>query len=772
MSESWTVIESAFDRTTAKAWEGLFTLGSGYLHIRGSLEEHLSDAPQNRSYDRRPTNVTSEEFPDRKSKWGTYVPGVYGPHPTLNNELINLPWLLELTPIVAGERLDVETAHISTYQRTLRLADATLTRTLRWHTTNGQTVDACFERFVSLARPHLVLQRLTLAADRPAEATILAGIDADVRTNGHDHFRGVVLRPLGPEGLACFVQTDGGDAVEIVTRLRGLAGTWRVQQTPRTARLAGDTTLSPNQQLVIEKRSAVATSRDLFVRPASQWLAEADGLSFEQLHAEHAAAWHDRWKSCDVEIDGNDDSQRALRVALYHLLRSHVTGDPRVAIDAKGYSGEAYWGRFFWDTEMFLLPFYLYTDPARARTLAEFRIRTLDGARRNATRYRYPGARYAWESDTAGNECCPNWQYADHEVHVTADVAYGLAHYARATNTPLESRPPDAFSEGSSQRPALGHDIAEVLVETARYWLARLDHRAGDDHPSLLGVMGPDEYTPIASNNAYTNRLARFALELAAKIGRSGGASAEECAAFAEAARGLPILRADDGVLVLQCEEFMRLAEPQFETLWRDRARPFASQVPQERLYRSKCLKQADVLMLMMLFPGEFSDAEVRRAWDTYLPLTTHDSSLSAGVHALIACRLGLHDDAWRFWQRTLAIDTDPANGGAAEGVHIAAAAMLWQIAIFGFAGMRTAMQTDVLTLDPRLPRAWRRLAFPIRWRGVAAFVTITSREATVENRGSVPLAVQVGGDRRTVAAGAAERWSLRHQTNNAVHCD
>ncbi len=769
MNESWTITESAFDAATAKAFEGLFTLGSGYLHLRGALEEHLTDAPQNRAYDRRPANVTSEEFPDRKSKWGTFVPGVYGPHPTLNTELINLPWPLDLAPRIAGERLDVEHARICGYQRQLRLSDATLTRTLTWHTTAGAVVGVRFERFVSLARPHLVIQRLTLESDRPVEATIQAGIDADVRTNGHDHFRGVVLRPLNPDGLACFVQTDGGDAVEIVTRLRCPGATWQVRRASRTARLVATLPLAPAGALVVEKRCAVATSRDLFIRPASQWLAEAAGMSFEQLHAEHADAWQNRWRSCDVQIEGDDDSQRALRVALYHLLRCHVTGDPRVAIDAKGYAGEAYWGRFFWDTEMFLLPFYLYTDPARARTLVDFRLRTLDGARRNAARYRYPGARYAWESGPLGDECCPNWQYADHEVHVTADVAYGLAHYARATDISLAGDDP-ARAGAEDPRADFRREAATAIVETARYWLARLDHRAGENHPSLLGVMGPDEYTPISNNNAYTNRLVRFALELAAEVGPLGGAGPAEVAAFAEAARGLPIPRTADGRLVLQCEEFPRLAEPQFETLWPDRTRTLAAQVPQERLYRTKCLKQADVLMLMMLFPDEFSDAEVRRAWDYYLPLTTHDSSLSAGVHAVVACRLGLHDEAWRFWKQTAAIDSDPGAGGAAEGVHIAADAMLWQIAVFGFAGMRTAMQADVLTFEPRLPRNWRRLALPICWRGVAAFVTITSRAATVENRDSEPLDVQVAGDRRTVAPGATERWSLRQTARETIH--
>jgi kojibiose phosphorylase len=326
---------------------------------------------------------------------------------------------------------------------------------------------------------------------------------------------------------------------------------------------------------------------------------------------------------------------------------------------------------------------------------------------------------------------------------VTADVVYGFAHYSRATGGEASLR------EGA----------AEAVVETARYWLARLDRRPGDAHPSLLGVMGPDEYKPIVSNNAYTNRLVSFALEVAARVGAAGGASDAECRAFADAAAALPLLRRADG-LVLQCEEFERLARPPFDEFWTDRAQPFARFVSPERLYRTRCLKQADVLMLMMLFPEEFTDQEVRQAWDYYLPLTTHDSSLSASVHAIVASRLGLEEAAWTFWKSSAGLDLRVEHGGAAEGVHIAAAGGNWMAAVLGFAGMRTALQADVLTLRPRLPKAWRRLDFPLVWKGVPVHVDITPGATTVTNRGTAPLEACVSGRTQTVAPGAAATFA------------
>ena len=524
---------------------------------------------------------------------------------------------------------------------------------------------------------------------------------------------------------------------------RGAEAEWSCRTAGRTATLSGTCSLPAGAPLILEKLTVVTTSRDPADVSADSLMDDADKQSYEDLLAEHTAVWEARWQKADVVIEGDPVSQQALRASIYHLLRAHVA-DNRVAIDAKGYAGDAYFGRYFWDTEMYLLPFYLYTDPACAQTLVEFRIQSLDGARANAARYGYTGARYAWESDDTGRDYCPNWQYGDHEVHVTADVVYGLLHYARAAGG-------EEFLSGPA---------ASLLVETARYWLDRLDHRLGDAHPSLLGVMGPDEYTPICNNNAYTNRTVSLALQAAADVGDAGGATEAERERFAAAAASLPIPRREDG-LVLQCEEFERLAEPRFEERWTDRSKPFAAHVSQEKLYRTKCLKQADVLLLMMLFPESFTDREVKQAWDYYLQYTTHDSSLSAGVHAIVAPRLGLDDEAWRFWNQSLTIDTDPEHGGAAEGIHIANAGILWQAAVFGFAGMASAMQSDVFTLRPHLPASWSGLQFRINWKGDVLAVEITRQHARITNEGNSTHKVRVFHEEQLIRPGETSMFVI-----------
>ncbi len=746
MPDQWIVLETHFDKETARAYEGLFTLGSGYLHVRGSFEEHLFDAPQNLDYTRRPANVTSEKFLETKAKWGTYIPGIRGSHPLLNRGLVNLPFFLELIPFAGEEKLDMEASRIENYQRELDLKTATLQRRLTWHTRIGPVVEVSFNRFVSAAHPQVCCQQMQLVPDQELRVRIEAGIDSDVRTSGYDMFSTVELANSESNGLRCYVRTNTGDEVWMATRLYVPGAVWQADSDRRTVRLKAEFVIPAGESLVVEKRTAVTSSFDAIRADPGALLANLEVNSYPQLHHWHAAIWQIRWDKSDVIIEGDESSQLAIRTSIYHLLRSHPD-DSRLAIDPKGYAGDAYRGCYFWDTEMYLLPFFLYTDPRRARSLVEYRIQSLPGAKSNAINSGYGGARYAWEADVDGTETCPNWQYRDHEVHVTADVVYGLAHYARVIQ-----------DEGFLTGPA-----APVILETARYWLDRLDWRLGENHPSLLGVMGPDEYTPISSNNSFTNLMAAFNLAMAARLGVIIGATNAECQGFSRAAQGLPILRGNDGLLVLQCEEFEHLAEPAFERFWKDRSKAFAAQTAQEWLYRSKCLKQADVLMMMMLFSNEFSDEEVRRAWDYYLPYTTHDSSLSAGAHAIIACRLGKMGEAWKFWEKSSLNDLDFQHGGAAEGVHIAGAGVNWQMAVFGFAGLITAMNSDVFCLNPQLPPSWRRLAFPVVWHHLPLYVDICRGQVRVLNRGEGALPIRVYEQDLLLKAGQEGVFELRN---------
>jgi trehalose/maltose hydrolase-like predicted phosphorylase len=739
----WTIVENEFSARTNLAFEGMATLGSGYLHVRSSLEEALEDDPQNLDFMRMPANVTAEKFRRQKSKWGAYVPGVYGKHPTLNHEIVNVPRFIGVEPEIDGERLSMESSRVSDYRRALRMDVASLERSFVWKTESAAAVRTTFERFASGARKKIVAQRMTMTTDAKATLRLVSGVDADVRTNGYNHFEHIALAIKRDHSIECKATTDLNEDVSIVAKLFVEGGDWRRRESSRRAELEGEFELRPGETFVFEKRSAVSTSRDLDDLSALDALAEVEGATYDELFEEHAAVWKARWEAADVEIDADDEkSQLATRLSIYHLLRAHVEDDPRVAIDAKGYAGDAYWGRFFWDTEVYLLPFYAHVDPKRAKTLVDFRVRALAGAKQNAKQYGYNGARFPWESDPRGLEMCPNWHYADHETHVTADVVFGFQYYAAAT--------------GEDDYPA--SEAAETIVETARYWLERIDYLEGDDKPSILGVMGPDEYKPIVDNNFYTNLIVAYAMQIAARVGEKGGASAEEVKEFERVSRELETLKCADG-LHLQCEGFDRLPDPQFDLLWKNRDKPFAAQVSQERIYRTKCLKQADVLMGMFLFPTRYSEEEIRRAYDYYVPLTTHDSSLSAGVHAIVANWLGYEEDAWNFWKSASTIDLD---GGAEQGVHIAGAGAVWMIVAYGFAGMRSPIESERPAFRPRFPKNVARVKLPIMFRGASLTFEATAEEAKIENRGDDPVEVAVFDEVRTIKPKQTETFSIK----------
>ncbi|WNS44047.1 glycosyl hydrolase family 65 protein [Paenibacillus sp. MMS20-IR301] len=725
----WCLKEDGYQASLHKHYEGLFTQGNGYMHIRGSFEEGCSDAPQDEEYLRFPDNVTLEKPRHLKSKQGTYIPGIVAQHPLLKEEIVNLPYILGFEFQAAGGRLDMDRSRISGYSRWLDLRDGSLHRSFIWETAEGMQLKCTFGRYLSMADTHLCIQEVQLEVlAGGGRLEVAAALRADVRTNGMNHFAQIIPAAQAEGSLSLETLTAGGNQIIMLSALEASrAVVWHEENTPERAALRGEFVLAAGDRLTLSKLTAVTTDRDMEEGGAGSraqaQLKLARELGREQLYERHAAGWKRKWQAADMVIKGDDHAQLSVRASLYHLIRANAEQDARVAICAKGYAGEAYFGRYFWDTEINLLPFFLHTNPQAARNLVLFRYHTLDGARRNAQQYGYRGARYAWESSLGGEEQCANWQYADHEVHITADVVYALYHYVRATGD-------EEF---------LGQYGIDILVETARYWCDRVDWNK-EGFCELLGVMGPDEYLPLTRNNAFTNRMVKFSLEQTASCLDSLQENQPE--RYAAAAERLNIgteerelflhtaeklrLPYDSGTdIVPQSDDFAQYADLDFDRIWTDRSRPFGHFISQERNYRSKALKQADVLELMLLFPQEFSGEQLKAAYEYYEPLTTHDSSLSVAVHGIIASWLDRKETAAAFLQRVMAIDLSAEKKGAAEGIHIANCGGLWQLIVYGFAGLGSAMWTGEIQLAPRLPAGWEELSFPLAWRGERYRITV-----------------------------------------------
>ena len=481
---------------------------------------------------------------------------------------------------------------------------------------------------------------------------------------------------------------------------------------------------------------------------------DATEAGFERLLREHRTAWAERWENADIRLEGDEDLQREIRLALFHLMGS-VADEGEAAVGARGLSGQAYRGHVFWDSDVFVLPFLAATHPAAARAMLEYRIRRLPAARTIANVLGRRGARFPWESAHTGFDVTPQLgrdrggnifpiRTGLIEEHIVADVAWAASCYAEWSGD-------TAFLEGPG---------FELFVEAARYWASRVRwDRSGIAH--IYGVIGPDEYHETVDDNAFTNVMARWNLRRAAAL-----ADGDERVPEFERLRWLETADAlVDGYdrrtkLYEQFAGFYRLEPLKIDEL--APKRPIAADLllGADVVRRAQILKQADVLMLHHLVPDEVAPGSLRPNLDFYEPRTAHGSSLSPGIHASLFARAGQLEEAVRALDIAARIDVDDLTGTTAGGLHLAAMGSVWQALVFGFAGARP--KGDVLELDPLVPEAWRSLEINLRFRG--ARVRVSVAPTALEIRADEPTRIRLRGGIVTTLGPGGRRWSRSAQ--------
>jgi trehalose/maltose hydrolase-like predicted phosphorylase len=489
-------------------------------------------------------------------------------------------------------------------------------------------------------------------------------------------------------------------------------------------------------------------------------LARSRALGWQGVLTAHEAAWEARWRMSDVVIDGDDELQRALRFAVYHLTSAVNPEDERVSIGARALTGDAYFGHVFWDTETYLLPFYTAVWPEAARALLMYRFHTLPGARAKAAHIGCKGALFAWESADTGMETTPEFVTADDgtvveilsgkmEHHISADVAYAVWQYWRAT------RDDDFFVNAG----------AEILLDTARFWASRAVAEA-DGRRHIRHVVGPDEYHENVDDNAFTNLMARWniacALEvvellttrwparaaaLQQKLALSETDLADWRDAVARIATGF-----DRATGIYEQFAGFHALEPLDLAPYDDRTVPIDVVIGRDRTKRSQVVKQADVVTLIALLPDEFPGTTAEANFRYYEPRCAHGSSLSAAMHALVAGRLGDTEMALRYMRETAALDLDP-DPNTAGGIRIAALGGLWQAAILGIAGLDMAGET--LGLNPKLPRQWNGISFRVCWQGRTVAIRIATGSVEVTLEKGEAMTMRIAGAAKTLEPGA-----------------
>jgi len=506
----------------------------------------------------------------------------------------------------------------------------------------------------------------------------------------------------------------------------------------------------------LDRLVSLYTSRDVPqpATAAAAHLGEAWRKGIAAVVADHVRAWQERWQDAEVEVEGDPEVQRALRFAVYHLISAANPDDEHVSVGARGLTGEAYKGHVFWDTDIFMLPFYIYTHPPTARALVMYRYHTLPAAREKARAFGYRGALFAWESADTGAEITPPFALAadgtvlriltgEQEHHISADVAYGVWHYWQATGD-------DAFFLGAG---------AEIVFETARFWASR-GHFGLDGLHHITHVIGPDEYHEGIDDDAYTNVMAQWNLERAVEAAgllearwpqrrrelfEQLGLTPAEVAQWRDTAAKMYTGYQSATHLFEQCQGYFGLEDIGLAA-FEPRTVPMDVILGRERTQRSQVVKQADVVMLLYLLWDRLTP-EVREAnFRYYEPRTAHGSSLSPAIHAAVAARLGQGHLAGRYVRQAAQIDLANSMGNAAGGVHMAALGGLWQAAVMGCGGL--SLRADGLSFAPYLLSPWRHLSFPVQWRGRKVAVTLSGPAPAIRIvvHGTAPMVVAVAG--------------------------
>ncbi len=732
----WNVVEEGFNVAREHEIESLFAIGNGYVGTRGSLAEGSPlSAP------------------------ATFIAGVFDvlPHSGATPELAVAPDWMRLAAEVDGQPLTLAKGEILDHRRILDLRQGLLWRAWRHRDPSGRVTCVRGLRMASLADRHALFQSVVLTPENfSGRLWLETRIEALEDRRAWTPEPRPALAPAPPEeaGVPAAPPPAAAVTLTLSTATSGIAASFAaasdihppdVPTFERAAEAAGgrmverrELDIEIGETYRLDRFISVFTSRDTerHAAAAAEHLAALRDRGAEHLLAAHVRAWRERWRAADVEIDGDDDAQRAIRFACYHLIAAANSQDERVSVGARALTGPAYKGHVFWDTEIYMLPFYLYTHPPSARALLMYRWHTLPAARRKARRLGFRGAFYAWESAADGREATPRQalgpdgeviviRNGELEAHISADIAYAVWQYWQATGD-------DAFLRDAG---------AEILFETARFWASR--GRIEDDGRfHIRHVIGPDEYHEDVDDDAYTNGMAAWNLERGADATRilaerwperwrelSGRLDlaedeAREWRRLADAVH----LEVDPATgLIEQFRGYFALEDLDIAA-YEPRTAPLDVILGRDRIQGTRVVKQPDVLMLIYLLWDRFPP-EVRAAnFDYYDPRTGHGSSLSPSIHALLAARLGHTRLAERYFRQAASIDLANNMGNAAGGVHAGSLGGLWQAVVFGFAGVQP--RPDGPTLEPHLPDGWRGLRFPVRWRDATLRVRVDASGA------------------------------------------
>lgn len=680
-----------------------FLNGNGYLGIRGTLEEFA-----------------------KENMCAINMAGIYDRVGDSWRESVNAPNPLFTYTIIDDVKYSAQDIEPFEHTQEVDIEKGIHTRKTVWKTEKGNiTIEA--ERFAAMSNKHFIGLCYSVTADFDCDAEIVTGIDGDVWDINGPHFKEIKTANNTGVKSVCGITGEKGISVKTEEFVKfGFDADCEKRISDNSALEFISFKAKAGVVYTFKKVVAISASVD-----ENELAERVENVDYDTLKNEHIKAWSDIWNVSYVEIDGDEEAEFALNYSIYHLNCIAPRGEKSMSIAARGLSGQVYKGAIFWDTEMFMLDYYLYTEPEIAKTLLMYRVDTLQGALDKAASYGLDGAFYAWESQEGGLDACSDYNivdvftkrpmrtfFKDKQVHISSAVVYAIDKYVRVTgDTSL-----------------LTNGGAKVIFECAKFYRSLMLKYANKEFYEIHDVVGPDEYHERVNNNAYTNEMARFVLKTAAKYADYIDGDVSEYSTLAEMIRKPNTNK--DGVIE-QFDGYFKLEDCSVDTV---RSRLLDPKEYWGGAYGvasdTQVLKQADVVAMLCMLPQGYNKSDMSVNLKYYEPRTEHGSSLSACMYSLLSCKTGDAEFAYPFFMKSASADLRKGGKEWAGliyigGTHPASEGGAWMVAVEGFAGMK--IENGEIVCNPCLPEKWNGMKFKINYKNSLYEVKINKDDWKVE---------------------------------------
>ena len=732
VEEPWKIIEKGFDESKNRFSESIFSLGNGFMGLRGNFEESFSGDKMNGTY------LAGVYYPD-KTRVGWWKNG----YPEYFAKVLNSTNWLGIDIEIDGVTLDLNNWNISDFTRELDMKRGVLTRSFTAEYQSNIKIEVETSRFVSMDRNEIgAITYSVKVLTNNSKILITPYLDGNVHNedSNYDEYFWIHNGEKSENGVSSIslitkkteFHTYTGMAFDILKN-GTLIDEKRVDiSKPGYVSQGVELSITSGETITVNKFITCVTSRDHKIdnlkNVCDSNVIEANKLGFDKLLSAHEDKWAHIWESCDVEINGSVSAQQSIRFNIFNMMQTYTGVDDRLNIGPKGFTGEKYGGSTYWDTEAYCIPFYISTiDENISRNLLIYRYKQLDKAIENATKLGFTNGAALFPMVTMnGEECHNEWEITFEEIHRNGAILYGIYTYINKTNDK------DYLSEYG----------LEVLIAVSRFWSQRVNFSKEKNQYVMLGVTGPNEYENNVNNNWYTNKMAQWSLKYTLEsmawvkennlqkynsIIKKIGFDNSEADKFKEIADNFYFPEKDG--ICLQQDGFLDKEIINVADLGPS-DRPINQNWSWDRILRSSCIKQADVLQGFYFFEDEFTEKEHMDNFNFYEPLTVHESSLSPCVHSILASKLGKKDKAYEMYLRTARLDLDNYNNDTEDGCHITSMAGTWMSIVHGFGGLR--YNHGEVILNPTIPDAWDSYTFKILNNGITISVLVLKESVSI----------------------------------------